>query len=178
MQTFYFFLTIRHLAYILSIVHFVNCSEVRITDSLKEEVLSSWLNLSANLWNKRIVQELSYNESFVCNLLARKKRFYPDDPCMTAKELCAVTKLLKSQMNKILVDLEEKGIIERTRSDSDRRLVFVRLTDIGQEFYDRMHLRILNVVSQVIDRLGSDRAKSLAEMMNETAQVMNSIEKE
>jgi len=143
---------------------------------LREDLLSAWLNLSANLWNERIVQDLSYNESFVCNLLARQLQNQPETPWLTARDLCRTTKLLKSQMNKTLNDLEGKGFIQRRRFDSDRRLIYVRLTPSGLEYYLQEHRHILAVVSGVVEQLGSEKSAQLAQLMNETACIMDRLE--
>lgn len=143
---------------------------------LQEALLSAWLNLSANLWNERIVQNLSYNESFVCNLLSQQQRRQPEEPWLTARELCRRTKLLKSQMNKTLNDLEDKGYILRQRFDSDRRLIYVSLTPEGLTQYLREHEHILSVVSAVTQRLGAEKSAQLAALMDETAGIMEKLE--
>lgn len=143
---------------------------------LREELLSAWLNLSANLWNERIVREMSYNESFVCNLLARRLQDAPEDPWLTARDLCQRTKLLKSQMNKTLNDLENKGYIQRQRFEPDRRLIYVRLTPEGLEQYRREHQHILAVVTGLVDRLGPEKSAQLALLMDETARIMDKLE--
>ena len=143
---------------------------------LQEALLSAWLNLSANLWNERIVRNLSYNESFVCGLLARQMQNQPDEPWMTARDLCRKTKLLKSQMNKTLNGLEDKGYILRQRFDSDRRLIYVSLTQEGLTRYLQEHQHILSVVSAVTDQLGVEKSTQLAALMDETAQIMDKLE--
>ena len=143
---------------------------------LQEALLSAWLNLSANLWNERIVRDLSYNESFVCNLLAQQQKADPESPWLTAKDLCRKTKLLKSQMNKTLNELENKGYILRQRFDSDRRLIYVRLTDEGLTQYLHEHKHILAVVSAVTNELGPEKSAQLAALMEETAQIMDKLE--
>lgn len=143
---------------------------------LQEALLSAWLNLSANLWNERIVRSLSYNESFVCGLLARQGQQQPEEPWLTARDLCRSTKLLKSQMNMILNGLEEKGYILRRRFDSDRRLIYVSLTPQGLTQYLQEHEHILTVVTAVTDRLGTEKSAQLAALMDETAAIMDKLE--
>ena len=143
---------------------------------LQEALLSAWLNLSANLWNERIVRNLSYNESFVCNLLVQQQKADPDAPWLTARDLCRKTKLLKSQMNKTLNELENKGYILRQRFDSDRRLIYIRLTPEGLTQYLYEHEHILSVVSAVTNELGPEKSAQLAALMEETAQIMDKLE--
>ncbi len=66
-----------------------------------------------------------FNEAFVCNLLSRQDAAQP----LTATDLCQRTKLLKSQMNKVLSEMERKGYIQRIRSEKDKRQVLLHLTE-------------------------------------------------
>ena len=87
---------------------------------LSEEVIAAWMQLIAAVENRRVVSGLSFNEALVCNLLARRRE---EGGCLTASELCVKTRILKSQMNAILRSLEDKGVITRTPSPADRRVV-------------------------------------------------------
>ena len=93
---------------------------------LSEALLSAWLHISTSVNNQRIVSKLSYNESLVCNLLYRNYRAEAAEP-MTATLLCQKTKMLKSQMNRTINQLEERGMIRRERSSVDKRVVHIRL---------------------------------------------------
>lgn len=91
-----------------------------------DRLLSAWLSLTSTLWNKRLVSNLTYNEAHVMGILLRKKS--SGAPC-TATMLIQYTRLLKSQMNKLLTTLENKGYITRTRSSEDKRVIFIALTE-------------------------------------------------
>ena len=147
-------------------------------DMANEELLSAWLRLSSRLWNERFVKGLSYNEAFVCNLLSSRLKESPQEPYMTAKELCFCTGLLKSQMNKTLNGLEKKGYIERRRFDSDRRLIHVRLLEPGSRAFLEEHRNILKVVDRVVCGLGESDARCMAVLMNKTAEIVGEIERE
>ena len=72
-------------------------------DSLNENLLNAWLRLSTSINNPRIVSEMTYNESLVCNIL-----YNHSESEITATDLCNATKMLKSQMNRTLNQLEKK----------------------------------------------------------------------
>lgn len=90
---------------------------------LNDELLSVWLQLTNVIDNERLVEGMPFNEALVCGLLS--------GGCRTASELCAETRILKSQMNAILRSLEAKGAISRRQSQADRRLVELRLLPGG-----------------------------------------------
>ena len=66
-----------------------------------EALLGAWLRLSTSINNSRLVTELPYNESLICNVLYRNDLLH-NEKKLTATELCAETKILKSQMNRSL----------------------------------------------------------------------------
>ena len=74
---------------------------------LGEDIIAAWMQLIAAIGDRWVVSGLSFNEALVCNLLSRRRE---DGGCLTASELCAKTKILKSQMNAILRSLEEKSL--------------------------------------------------------------------
>lgn len=121
-----------------------------------DKLLSAWLNLTSTLWNTRLVETLTYNETHVLGILLRKQA--SEGEPMTATDLIHRTHLLKSQMNKVVSTLESNGYIVRTKNEADRRMAFIHLTAEGREAYLREHQRIDAIVSKLIDRIGEERA--------------------
>ncbi len=136
---------------------------------LSENLLDSWLYLSMNLWNERLVSYMSYNEALVCHLLYFRKLSHPDDPSMTLMQLSKMTHILKSQMNKTLASLEENGFIDRERSKEDKRIIYITLKDDNLDLYEKEHNKVLEVVNQVIDRLGEERSQQAIEIFTDVA---------
>lgn len=126
--------------------------------SINEMLLSSWLRLSTSIHNSRMVSEMSYNESLICNLLYRH-HVNGNQPPLTATGLCNITKMLKSQMNRTLNQLEEKGMISRERSDSDKRQIHIFLNLEQAKSYEKQHEKILQLLDCIIGELGMEQAK-------------------
>jgi DNA-binding MarR family transcriptional regulator len=53
----------------------------------------------------------------------------------TAAELCRFSRYDTGSMTRMLDRLEEKGLIHRTRSEKDRRIVCLELTEAGRDLY-------------------------------------------
>ena len=53
----------------------------------------------------------------------------------TAAELCRFSRYDTGSMTRMLDRLEEKGLIRRVRSSTDRRVIHLELTDPGRELY-------------------------------------------
>jgi len=127
--------------------------------STSEKVLHAWLKLSTTICNQRIVPDMPYNESLICGILYRnrEKRF-------TATDLCNETRMLKSLMNRTLNSMEEKGLIHRTRSERDRRQVYVTLNPEKVGIYEQQHEKILDFVDALLDKIGRERADEIIQL--------------
>lgn len=114
-----------------------------------ETLLAAWLKLYSAVWNERIVTGMTFNEAYICNLL-----LHGDG--ITATGLCETTGLLKSQMNKTLNEMENKGYILRTRSVKDKRVVYITLTEAGEAAYNLSHEKTMKVVDALTLALGEE----------------------
>lgn len=143
-------------------------------DNLNEEILESWLRLSQTVNNDRVVTDLSYNESLVCNILYRTQM---QDPAkeITATDLCHKTKILKSQMNRTLNVLEKKELILRERSTLDKRNVFIRLNPEHLKTYEIQHQKILDLVDEIISGLGEEKAVLAKELFHTIADITERV---
>ncbi|MBR4038899.1 MAG: MarR family transcriptional regulator [Clostridia bacterium] len=137
-----------------------------------DKLLDSWLNLTSTLWNTRLVSSHTYNEAHVMGLLLRHST--QANP-MTATDLIRRTRLLKSQMNKILTSLESRGYITRTRAELDKRMIFIRLTEEGEAAYLQEHEGVEAILGQLIDRIGVDRALTVAKELSEITEILDGI---
>ena len=137
-----------------------------------DKLLDAWLNLTSTLWNTRIVSSLTFNEAHVMGLLLRHSS--QQNP-MTATDLIRRTRLLKSQMNKILTSLESRSYITRTRAKLDKRMIFIRLTDEGKQAYLDEHKSVETILGQLIGRIGTDHALAVARDLSEITEILDGI---
>ncbi len=131
--------------------------------NINEKILGAWLKLSTAICNERIVSELPYNESLVCGILHENAVEHPETK-ITATDLCEKTNIQKSQMNRILNTLEEKGLIFRKRSEKDKRQVFVSMNMENAEVYERQHKNILRVVDEIVEKVGKEKADEIVQL--------------
>lgn len=141
---------------------------------LNEALLSAWLRISTAINNSRIVSEMSYNDSLICNILYRNLKENPNVP-LTATDLCVKTRILKSQMNRILTRLEEKNLISRERSKEDKRKVYVTLTVEQTNSYVKQHEQILQLLDKIIERLGEEKINEAIQALTAVSDVADVI---
>ena len=137
-----------------------------------DKLLDSWLNLTSTLWNTRLVSSLTYNEAHVMGLLLRHST--PESP-MTATDLIRRTRLLKSQMNKVLTALESRGFITRTRAEMDKRMFFILLTQEGVHAYLEEHKSVDAILNQLVNKIGPERALYIARELGEITEILDGI---
>ena len=131
--------------------------------NINEKVLDAWLRLSTTICNERIVSDMPYNETLICNTLYQSAKRYPEKK-LTATELCTKLKMLKSQMNRTLNHMEEKGLIFRERSALDKRQVYVGLNMENIGTYKRQHEKILNFVGSLLEKMGKEKAEDIIKL--------------
>ena len=116
---------------------------------INEKILSAWLKMILAVDSERVVSELSYNESIICNVLYSNL-----DKEMTATELCTITKMQKSLMNRTLNSLESKQLIKKERSEKDKREIVIQLVDNPNSLFMKQHTSTLAYVDKIIEHLG------------------------
>ena len=137
-----------------------------------DKLLDAWLNLSSTLWNTRLVSSLTFNEAHVMGILLRHST---DAVPMTATDLIRHTRLLKSQMNKILTSLEKREYITRCRAELDKRLIHIRLTETGAVAYQEEHKGIEAFLGQLVEQFGAERALNVAQELSDITAVLDNI---
>ena len=130
-----------------------------------ERLLRAWLELTATLWSRDMVSGMTFNEAVICNLLFHRQDA-ADTPPITATALCEKTNIRKSQMNRILTSLEDRGYLLRQQSPEDRRQICLTLTPAGEAAYLSAHSRATRLLGAVVSEIGSETAELLTEKLN------------
>ena len=140
--------------------------------NIEEALLGAWMDMASNIRGNRLVTGLSFNEIVVCSFLYRSRASERE---LTATDLGSRTKLLKSQLNKVLTMMEEKGLIERVRSEKDKRRLYIRLREEKLSVYLKEHEKVMEIVHQVCLTLGEEKVKALTELLMEAVEVVDKL---
>ena len=134
---------------------------------LEEEMLRSYINMSANIKENRLLSDLSFNEIMVMNLIVEEE--------MSFKELQNRLNILKSQLNRIINDLKNKSLIETYIPLDDKRKLMIKIGS-NIALYFKEHEKMLKLMSLVKKELGENDFKKLIELLNKTTSVMKGVE--
>ncbi|MBQ2834581.1 MAG: MarR family transcriptional regulator [Clostridia bacterium] len=135
-------------------------------------LLDAWLNLSSILWNTRVVHSMTYNEAHIMGILHNHSE---EESPLTATDLIRRTRLLKSQMNKLLTTLEQSGFITRIRAQADKRMIYIRLTEAGAAAYREEHRGVEDILAKLIDRIGVERALAVSRELTDISSALDDI---
>ena len=94
---------------------------------------------------------------------------------LTATDLCDKMRLFKSQMNKVLNSMEEKGYIKRIRSNQDKRFVYIELSQKGLEEYNKEHEDIMLMIDSLVDKIGSERTEKTADAVKDISEELSGL---
>jgi DNA-binding MarR family transcriptional regulator len=89
----------------------------------------------------------------------------PGEP-KSAADLCKVISYDAGAMTRMLDRLEAKGLIRRTRSSQDRRLMNLELTEEGRAAYPRMREISMAIANQFLRGFTKSEARQLEGFLN------------
>lgn len=133
---------------------------------LNERILDAWIELTTVINNERLVSEMPLNEALICRIL-----YHNQEQEITATDLCSMTQMQKSQMNRTLMNMEKKKWIIRKRSDQDRRRILITLNREKIRAYREQHEHVLNIVNKLVERIGRENAEKTVELFNLIEQI-------
>ncbi|WP_273124026.1 MarR family winged helix-turn-helix transcriptional regulator [Bacillus weihaiensis] len=81
----------------------------------------------------------------------------------TFKELSALLNVKKSVITAITNRLIEKELMKRTRDENDRRVIYLTLTDKGEELFEKTEEKIRRVVDSIITGFSTSEVVSFIE---------------
>lgn len=142
----------------------------------QEELLKAWIRMSICIRGNRILEEISMNEMIICNMLFQRHQEGKEP--LTATELCEQTRLLKSQINKILSEMEHRNLIRRIRSSQDKRKVYIRLHEDNIQAYLAEHQRVMKVMEAIADGMGEEKLEQLTQLIHQATQIVDGLQKE
>lgn len=97
------------------------------------------------LIKRQISNELTNDQHYIL-------RYIQQSGSCTSTELAAVFDVNKSAITAIINRMADRGWIQRTRDENDRRIVFLTLTEEGNQLYlkaqEKIHLLVESIITQ------------------------------
>ena len=129
-----------------------------------ENVLTAWLKMLMAVNSEKRISGMTFNEAVICHLLCCNP-----EHTLTAAQLCRFTNMQKSLMNRTLTCMEEKHLIERTKSDTDRRKILITLN--MDDSFSSMHEDVLGFVGNILAQLNPTEVQEAVHIFNRVAEI-------
>ena len=109
--------------------------------------------------------DISAEQSFVVRYLMRNNGVTSSE---LADQLCVGRSTITSLCNKLV----NKGLIERTPSLDDRRVVYLTLTEEGHREYEIIERAIYDIIQPYLDKIGERKGFEFIEVLEYVADVL------
>jgi DNA-binding MarR family transcriptional regulator len=91
-------------------------------------------------------------------------------------DLTKHTNVVKSSMTNIIDSLEALQLVKRIRNKDDRRIVFVGLTDKGEDLANNLRKAIFHLFEQKLSYISTDERQEFIESINKITFLINKME--
>ena len=121
---------------------------------------------AASLVKNQIGSDLTNDQHFTL-------RYINQVGSCTSSELAEVFDVKKSAITAMITRMWEKGLIQRTRDENDRRVVYLTLTEKGNELYVKAEEKIHNLVESLINRFDQVEIQQFIETFEKLDKVLS-----
>lgn len=129
-------------------------------DTSIKELVDQYINLtfsieknSCQLIKGQISSDLTSDQHYILRYINQKTE-------CTSSELADVFNVKKSAITAIIERLWKKGFIQRTRDEHDRRVVYLTLTEVGQDLFRETELRIYQLVGSLMKQFEQEEIEA------------------
>lgn len=125
-----------------------------------QELINRYIRVSFSVTKKaeflikdQIGSDLTYDQHYTLRYIRQKQN-------CTSTELAEVFAVNKSAVTAIITRLADRELIERTRDERDRRVVYLSLTDKGSALFNDCETRVHQLVENVITQFNDEEINS------------------
>lgn len=95
---------------------------------------------------------------------------------ITASEIITSLHMDKGYLSRMLKQFEKKKMIFKVRSESDRRITHIRLTQSGKEQFEKLDKASNDQIAGLLKQLSSKECELLIKNMNSIESILNKVE--
>lgn len=138
------------------------------------ELVDRYISVSFSVTKKAeaLIKEQIGNDCDLTNDQHYTLRYMYRAGSCTSSELAEVFEVKKSAITAIINRMWEKGLIQRTRDENDRRVVYLTLTDKGKELYLKTEERITKLVESFITSFDQEEIEQFIKTYEKLNQIL------
>ena len=126
--------------------------------SLGQRILTYFASRSA---------DFTIKEMFLIDVLGSRKS-------QTMSELAQILSVPLTTMTSMVTRLVKRGYLERSRTEEDRRIVLVSLSEKGREIFQQHRYEYIRTVSEVLEDLTEEEQRTILAFMGQVLTTMSS----
>lgn len=138
-----------------------------------QELINRYIRVSFSVTKKaeflikdQIGSDLTYDQHYTLRYI------YQNQNC-TSTELADVFAVNKSAVTAIITRLVDKGLIERTRDEHDRRVVYLTLTDKGNSLFNECEQRVHHLVENIITQFNDEEINTFIQTYEKLEELLD-----
>jgi DNA-binding MarR family transcriptional regulator len=124
-----------------------------------------------SLIKSQIEEELTIDQHYIIGHIQKSKE-------CTSSELAEAFEVNKSAITAIINRLADRGLIERTRDENDRRVVYLTLSDNGKELHQKTQEKVHLLVESFITQFDEAEITNFINTYEKLALILTNLKKE
>lgn len=134
-------------------------------EELVYELLDAFSNLKRTNFNCMFPKDdLSHNERMILFIIHNLNK----DDKISLSIIRDKMKLAPSTITPIISSLEKRGFIERKIDESDRRNIYICLSNIGRRFTEKVDNELKNMLYEYIKYMGKNDTNEIIRLIKKT----------
>jgi DNA-binding MarR family transcriptional regulator len=143
-----------------------------------QELIDRYVSVSFDVNKKaeslikgQIEEDLTVDQHYIIQYIQNSKE-------CTSSELAEAFDVNKSAITAIINRLADRGLIERTRDEKDRRVVYLTLSDKGIDLHHKTQEKVHLLVESFITQFDESEITAFINTYEKLAQILTTMKKE
>lgn len=99
-------------------------------------------------------------------------RLIDDTPLCTSSKLAEMLSVGKSSITAIVNRLADAGMVQRTRDEKDRRIIYLSITDHGRSIFDSAQKQVREIISPYLQHFDETEIEWFISKFEKLGQLM------
>lgn len=126
---------------------------------------------AAALVQCQIGDEITVDQHYVLKYIYQTKK-------CTSTELADAFEVNKSAITAIINRMSDRGLIERTRDENDRRVIYLTLTEAGKNLHEQTEEKVHLLVESIITQFEETEITNFINTYEKLVQILDNKKKE
>lgn len=126
-------------------------------------------------WKRSPIEGMKPSEIQI--IFSIKRLAEPDSPGIKVSEISTFLKISTPTVTQLINGLVERGFVERTADQEDRRAVRVKLTESGEGAMAKAHGAFIKSFNGLVEYLGEEQSRELTNLLSKVFIYFSEIRK-